>query len=139
MKFLHTMVRVKDVDASLKFYCDALGMDLIRKRDAPKGRFTNYYLSAPGNPDVQIELTHNWDSEDYSEGRNFGHVAFGVDNIYETCEKLQAHGVVINRPLRDGYMAFVRSPDKISVEILQNGDPLMPQEPWVDMPNKGTW
>ena len=139
MKFLHTMVRVKDVDASLKFYCDALGMDLIRKRDAPKGRFTNYYLSAPGNPDVQIELTHNWDSEDYSEGRNFGHIAFGVDDIYEACEKLQAHGVVINRPPRDGYMAFVRSPDKISVEILQNGDPLVPQEPWVDMPNKGTW
>ena len=139
MKFLHTMVRVKDVDASLKFYCDALGMDLVRKRDAPKGRFTNYYLSAPGNPDVQIELTHNWDSEDYSEGRNFGHVAFGVDDIYEACEKLQAHGVVINRPPRDGYMAFVRSPDKISVEILQNGDPLVPQEPWVDMPNKGIW
>lgn len=139
MKFLHTMVRVKDVDASLKFYCDALGMDLIRKRDAPKGRFTNYYLSAPGNPDVQIELTHNWDSEDYSEGRNFGHIAFGVDDIYEACKKLQAHGVVINRPPRDGYMAFVRSPDKISVEILQNGDPLVPQEPWVDMPNKGTW
>ena len=139
MKFLHTMVRVKDVDASLKFYCDALGMDLVRKRDAPKGRFTNYYLSAPGNPDVQIELTHNWDSEDYSEGRNFGHIAFGVDDIYEACEKLQAHGVVINRPPRDGYMAFVRSPDKISVEILQNGDPLVPQEPWVDMPNKGIW
>lgn len=139
MKYLHAMLRVTDIDASLKFYCEALGLELVRKRDSLQGKFTNYYLSAPGNSEVQIELTHNWDVEIYTEGRNFGHIAFCVDNIYATCERLQSHGVVINRPPRDGYMAFIRSPDHISIELLQNGNPLPLQAPWVDMPNIGTW
>lgn len=139
MRYLHAMVRVSDPDVSLRFYCDALGLELIRKRDSVQGRFTNYYLAAPQQSDVQIELTHNWDPETYIGGRNFGHLAFGVDDIYAFCERLQAHGVTINRPPRDGYMAFVRSPDQISIEILQNGDPLPPRQPWSDMPNTGSW
>lgn len=139
MKYLHAMVRIADVDASLRFYCDALGLCLVRKRDSPQGRFTNYYLSAPGNSDVQIELTHNWDAEIYDGGRNFGHLAFGVEDIYAVCHRLQSHGVLINRPPRDGYMAFVRSPDQISIELLQNGTPLPPQSPWMDMQNTGIW
>lgn len=139
MKYLHTMLRVTDIDVSLKFYCESLGLELVRKRDSIQGRFTNYYLSASGDCDVQIELTHNWDAEAYTNGRNFGHIAFGVDDIYATCERLQSYGVVINRPPRDGYMAFVRSPDHISIELLQNGSPLPLRQPWVDMPNTGTW
>lgn len=139
MRYLHAMVRVADPEASLRFYCDALGLELIRKRESPQGRFTNYYLAAPGDHAVQLELTHNWDPEKYGVGRNFGHLAFAVDDIYATCEKLQSRGVTINRPPRDGYMAFVRSPDQISIELLQDGDPLPPRHPWVDMPNTGAW
>lgn len=139
MKYLHAMVRISDVDESLRFYCDALGLELLRKRESAQGRFTNYYLAAPGQADVQLELTHNWDPQAYAGGRNFGHLAFGVEDIYATCERLQSQGVVINRPPRDGYMAFVRSPDQISIELLQNGDPLPPRQPWADMPNTGTW
>jgi lactoylglutathione lyase len=139
MKYLHAMVRVSNPDESLRFYCDALGLELVRKRESEKGQFTNYYLSAPGDHSVQIELTHNWAPETYSGGRNFGHLAFGVDDIYAVCERLKAHGVTINRPPRDGYMAFVRSPDGISIELLQNGEPLPPRQPWADMPNTGSW
>lgn len=139
MKYLHAMVRVTDVNVSLRFYCDALGLELIGRRDSQQGRFTNYYLSPPGDREVQIELTHNWDSEHYVSGRNFGHLAFGVKDIYAVCDRLQSFGVVINRPPRDGYMAFVRSPDQISIELLQEGEPLSPRKPWMDMPNVGTW
>ncbi|MDY0047516.1 MAG: VOC family protein [Thauera propionica] len=139
MKYLHAMVRVSNPDESLRFYCDALGLELVRKRESEKGQFTNYYLSAPVDHSVQIELTHNWAPETYSGGRNFGHLAFGVDDIYAVCERLKAHGVTINRPPRDGYMAFVRSPDGISIELLQNGEPLPPRQPWADMPNTGSW
>lgn len=139
MRYLHAMVRISDPDESLRFYRDALGLELIGKRESQKGRFTNYYLAAPGDHSVQIELTHNWDPEHYTGGRNFGHLAFGVDDIYAFCERLQAHGVTINRPPRDGYMAFVRSPDQISIEVLQNGEPLPPRLPWVDMDNIGSW
>ena len=139
MKYLHTMVRVTDLDQSLRFYCDALGLEVQRKRESPAGRFTLVYLSAPGQPEVQIELTYNWDPEVYTGGRNFGHVAFAVDDIYAACERLRQHGVTINRPPRDGYMAFVRSPDNISIELLQAGSALPPAEPWVSMPNTGTW
>ncbi|EHR69582.1 lactoylglutathione lyase [Burkholderiales bacterium JOSHI_001] len=139
MKYLHTMVRVSDVDASLRFYRDALGLEVLRRRDVPAGRFTLIFLAAPGDADAQVELTHNWDPEAYSGGRNFGHLAYAVDDIYATCRRLQDHGVTINRPPRDGRMAFVRSPDGISVELLQAGDALAPAEPWLSMPNVGSW
>ena len=139
MKYLHTMVRVTDLDASLRFYRDALGLTVLRTKEHPQGRFTLVYLAAAGDEDAQVELTYNWDAEVYTGGRNFGHLAYAVNNIYEACEKLQAHGVTILRPPRDGRMAFVRSPDDISVELLQKGDALPPQAPWTDMPNVGTW
>ncbi|MFN3736160.1 VOC family protein [Hydrogenophaga sp.] len=139
MKYLHTMVRVTDIDASLRFYRDALGLEVIRRNDYPQGRFTLVFLAAPGDHEAQVELTHNWDPETYTGGRNFGHLAYEVDNIYAACERLQAHGVTILRPPRDGRMAFVRSPDQISVELLQKGEALAPQAPWSDMPNVGTW
>jgi lactoylglutathione lyase len=139
MKYLHTMVRVTDLQASIDFYTKALGLELLRTRESEQGRFTLAYLAAPGDADAQLELTYNWDPEVYSGGRNFGHVAYGVENIYETCERLMHSGVVINRPPRDGYMAFVRSPDQISIELLQRGAPLPPAEPWASMPNVGSW
>lgn len=139
MKYLHTMVRVGDVDASLRFYRDGLGLDLLSRRDFPQGRFTLIFLAAPGDSAAQVELTHNWDPESYSGGRNFGHLAYAVDNIYAACQRLIDHGVTIQRPPRDGRMAFVRSPDQISVELLQNGAALAPAEPWVSMPNVGAW
>ncbi len=139
MKYLHTMVRVTDLEASLAFYCDALGLEVIRQREYPQGRFTLVYLAAPGDSDAQLELTYNWDPEVYSGGRNFGHVAYEVDDIYALCQRLQEHGVTINRPPRDGHMAFVRSPDNISVELLQKGEPLAPAEPWASMANTGSW
>jgi lactoylglutathione lyase len=138
MRFLHTMVRVTDRDASLRFYCAALGLEVVKEREYPKGRFTLIYLAAPGD-EAELELTYNWDPEDYTGGRNFGHVAYEVDNIYEACQRLQAAGVTINRPPRDGHMAFVRSPDQISVELLQKGEPLAAAEPWLSMPNVGAW
>jgi len=139
MKYLHTMVRVTDLEASLAFYRDALGLEVIRQREYPQGRFTLVYLAAPGDSDAQLELTYNWDPEVYSGGRNFGHVAYEVDDIYALCQRLQEHGVTINRPPRDGHMAFVRSPDQISIELLQKGEPLAPAEPWASMPNVGSW
>ena len=139
MKYLHTMVRVTDLEASLKFYCEALGLREVARKEVPQGRFTLVFLAAPGDDDAQIELTHNWDPENYSGGRNFGHVAYAVDDIYATCQRLKDHGVTINRPPRDGHMAFVRSPDNISVELLQKGGALPPQEPWKSMPNVGQW
>ena len=139
MKYLHTMVRVSDLDASLRFYRDALGLRLLRMFDVPGGRFTLACLAAPGDEEAQVELTYNWDREDYGGGRNFGHLAYAVDDIYATCERLQAHGVTILRPPRDGHMAFVRSPDDISIELLQKGKPLALQKPWMDLPNVGTW
>jgi lactoylglutathione lyase len=139
MKYLHTMVRVTDLDASLKFYCDALGLHEVARKDVPQGRFTLVFLAAPGDDDAQVELTHNWDPEGYTGGRNFGHLAYAVDDIYAACKRLQDHGVTINRPPRDGHMAFVRSPDNISVELLQRGGALPPQEPWKSMPNTGQW
>ncbi len=139
MKFLHSMVRISNPELSMRFYCEGLGLKLLRVRESSSGRFTNYYLAAPGDEDAQLELTYNLDPEDYCGGRNFGHLAYAVDDIYRLCEKLQQCGAVINRPPRDGYMAFVRSPDGISVELLQKGNPLPPRKPWVDMPNVGTW
>ncbi len=139
MKYLHTMVRVSDLAASLKFYCDALGLRELSRKDVPQGRFTLIFLAAPGDDSAQIELTHNWDTETYAGGRNFGHVAYAVDDIYATCQRLKDHGVTINRPPRDGHMAFVRSPDNISVELLQKGGALAPAEPWKSMPNVGQW
>ncbi|WP_045836447.1 VOC family protein [Hyphomicrobium sp. 99] len=146
MRYLHTMVRIKDLGPSLKFYCDALGLKEIRRTESEKGRFTLIFLAAPEDEAraktekaPMIELTYNWDPEDYGSARNFGHLAFAVDDIYATCERLQAAGVTINRPPRDGYMAFVRSPDLVSIEFLQKGAPLPPQEPWASMPNTGTW
>lgn len=139
MQYLHTMVRVTDLDQSLKFYCDALGLEVLRKRDVPSGRFTLIFLAAPGNSSAQVELTYNWDSEPLEGGRNFGHLAYAVENIYEVCERLQKHGITISRPPRDGYMAFVRSPDNISIELLQIGEPLQIKEPWASMPNIGAW
>ena len=139
MKYLHTMVRVTDVDASLHFYCELLGLREVRRYDSEAGRFTLIYLAAPGDDDAQVELTHNWDPEEYTGGRNFGHLAYAVDDIYATCQRLMDGGVVINRPPRDGHMAFVRSPDGISVEFLQAGDRLAPAEPWASMPNTGEW
>ena len=139
MQYLHTMVRVTDLDASLRFYRDALGLEVLSVREVPQGRFTLAFLAAPGNSSAQVELTYNWDPETYTGGRNFGHLAYAVDDIYATCARLQAYGVAIVRPPRDGYMAFVRSPDQISIELLQRGGPLPPAEPWVSMPNIGTW
>jgi lactoylglutathione lyase len=139
MKYLHTMVRVTDLDASLDFYVNKLGLELVRRRDYEKGRFTLVYLAAPGTPESEVELTWNWDPEVYTGGRNFGHLAFAVDDIYATCQRLMDAGVTINRPPRDGHMAFVRSPDQISIELLQAGDALPPQEPWTSMPNTGAW
>ena len=139
MKYLHTMVRVTDLDASLRFYCDALGLVQIRRNDYPQGRYTLVFLAAPGDEQAQVELTHNWDPEAYGIGRAFGHLAYQVDDIYVACRRLQEHGVTINRPPRDGRMAFVRSPDHISVELLQKGSPLPPAEPWTSMPNTDTW
>ncbi|HVJ61328.1 MAG TPA: VOC family protein [Tahibacter sp.] len=139
MKYLHTMVRVRDLDASVKFYCEALGLVETRRKDYPQGRYTLAFLAAPETPGAEIELTWNWDAEDYGSARNFGHLAFAVDDIYAACERLQAHGVTINRPPRDGRMAFVRSPDLISIELLQKDGALPPREPWVSMPNTGSW
>ncbi len=139
MKYLHTMVRVTDLDASLAFYRDALGLHEVRRMEHQQGRFTLVYLAAPGDDDAQVELTYNWDPETYTGGRNFGHLAYAVDDIYQTCERLQQHGVTILRPPRDGRMAFVRSPDQISIELLQKGDALAPAKPWTDMPNVGSW
>jgi len=139
MKYLHTMVRVSDVDASLDFYCNKLGLVETGRTENEQGRFTLIFLAAPGNESAQLELTYNWDSEPYPEGRNFGHVAYEVDDIYATCEKLRSLGVTINRPPRDGYMAFIRSPDNVSIELLQKGEALKPAEPWVSMPNTGHW
>ena len=139
MRYLHTMVRVTNLEASLKFYCDALGLQVLRTREVPAGRFTLVFLSAPGDESAQVELTYNWDPENLNGGRNFGHLAYSVENIYEVCERLMAHGVTISRPPRDGYMAFVRSPDQVSIELLQKGDPLPVAEPWASMPNIGQW
>jgi lactoylglutathione lyase len=139
MKYLHTMVRVTDIDASLRFYCDALGLKELSRKDSPQGRFTLVFLAAPGDDSAQVELTYNWDPESYSGGRNFGHLAYEVDDIYATCQHLADHGVVINRPPRDGKMAFIRSPDNISVELLQKGAARAPAEPWKSMPNVGVW
>ncbi|MCL4410427.1 MAG: VOC family protein [Gammaproteobacteria bacterium] len=139
MKYLHTMVRVQDLDESLKFYCEGLGLQEVRRKEVPEGRFTLVFLSAPESPEAEIELTYNWDPEEYSGGRNFGHLAFSVADIYAKCAHLQAMGVTINRPPRDGRMAFVRSPDGISIELLQAGGAQPPQEPWQSMANEGTW
>ena len=147
MNYLHTMVRVTDVDASLDFYCNKLGLEEVRRVDNEKGRFTLIFLAAPddveraksGAKSPMIELTHNWDPEEYAGGRNFGHLAFRVDDIYQTCQRLMDGGVTINRPPRDGHMAFVRSPDGISVELLQAGDSKPPAEPWASMANTGSW
>jgi lactoylglutathione lyase len=139
MEFLHTMVRIKDVDASLDFYCNKLGLIEKRRKEVPEGKFTLIFLAAPATPDAEIELTYNWEPEEYGEGRNFGHLAFAVDNIYETCQQLMDSGVTINRPPREGRMAFVRSPDNVSIELLQKGDNLPIQEPWASMENTGHW
>lgn len=140
MKYLHTMVRVTDIDASLHFYCNLLGLKEIRRFDNEQGKFTLIFLAPEGQEDAQLELTYNWDSDEvYTGGRNFGHLAYRVDNIYDTCEKLMDGGVTINRPPRDGHMAFVRSPDGISIELLQSGEHLEPREPWASMPNTGEW
>lgn len=139
MKYLHTMVRVADIDASLSFYCQALGLAELKRYDSEEGRFTLVFLAAQGDESAQVELTHNWDPENYDGGRNFGHLAYQVDNIYDTCQRLMDHGVVINRPPRDGRMAFVRSPDGISIELLQNGEALPPAAPWQEMQNVGEW
>lgn len=139
MKYLHTMVRVTDIDASLDFYCDKLGLTELRRIDNEAGRFTLVFLAAPGDESAQVELTWNWDPESLSGGRNFGHLAYQVDDIYATCQRLMDGGVTINRPPRDGWMAFVRSPDGVSVELLQKGEPLAPAAPWADMPNTGNW
>ena len=138
MKYLHTMVRVRDLDASLRFY-ELLGLREVRRMDYPQGRFTLVYLAAPGDDDAQLELTYNYDVEDYGNARNFGHVAYAVDDIHALCQKLMDAGVVIARPPRDGRMAFVRSPDQISIELLQRGPALAPCEPWTSMPNVGSW
>ncbi len=139
MKYLHTMVRVDDVDASLEFYCNQLGLRELRRHNSEQGRFTLIFLAAPGDEEAQVELTHNWDPEEYDEGRNFGHLAYRVDDIYALCQKMLDAGTTINRPPRDGHMAFVRSPDNISIELLQKGEALAPQEPWASMENTGHW
>ena len=146
MHYLHTMVRITDIDASLDFYCNKLGLEEIRRHENEKGRYTLIFLAAPGDKATakssrapELELTYNWDPEQYGGGRNFGHLAYKVDDIYETCRQLMEAGVTINRPPRDGNMAFVRSPDNISIELLQEGEPLPPREPWISMPNTGVW
>jgi lactoylglutathione lyase len=139
MKYLHTMVRVADIDESLDFYCNKLGLVELRRHDSEQGRFTLVFLAAPGDEEAQVELTYNWDPEDYGEGRNFGHLAYEVDDIYALCQSLMDAGVTINRPPRDGRMAFVRSPDNISIELLQKGDALPTAEPWASMPSVGHW
>ena len=139
MRYLHAMVRVRDLGASLRFYCDGLGLRETRRMDNPQGRFTLVYLAAPESPQAEIELTFNYEDEDYGSARNFGHLAFAVDDIYATCQHLMDMGVAINRPPRDGHMAFVRSPDRISIELLQKGKPLAPKEPWASLPNTGHW
>ena len=139
MKYLHTMVRVTDIEKSLEFYCDKLGLTEVRRRESEKGRFTLVFLAPPGNEEAQVELTYNWDPESYTGGRNFGHLAYEVDNIYAACQRLMDGGVVINRPPRDGRMAFVRSPDGISIELLQAGEALASSEPWSSMENSGEW
>jgi lactoylglutathione lyase len=139
MKYLHTMVRVSDLDESLDFYCNKLGLRELRRKESDRGRFTLVFLSAPGDENAQVELTWNWDPEEYGEARNFGHLAYAVDDIYATCQRLMDGGVAINRPPRDGHMAFVRSPDNISIELLQRGEALPPAEPWSSMPNSGHW
>lgn len=142
MNFLHSMIRIRDVDASLHFFCELLGLKEVRRRDSERGRYTLIFLAAPGDPDdrpATVELTYNWDPEDYGNARNFGHLAFAVDDIYAVCKRLQDGGVTINRPPRDGRMAFVKSPDEISVELLQRGEPLEIAEPWASMENEGSW
>jgi len=139
MKYLHTMVRVTDIDQSLRFYRDALGLVEVSRKEFPQGRFTLVFLAAPGDEDAQVELTYNWDPAPYDSGRNFGHLAYAVEDIYAACRRLMEHGVTINRPPRDGRMAFVRSPDNISIELLQRGEALSPAEPWTSMPNTGVW
>ena len=139
MKYLHTMVRVTDLDRSLEFYCTHLGLENMGRFDIEEGRFTLVFLAPPGQPEAQIELTHNWDPETLGEGRNFGHLAYEVEDIYSTCQKLSDAGIVINRPPRDGRMAFVRSPDNVSIELLQAGEPLPASEPWASMENTGAW
>jgi lactoylglutathione lyase len=139
MKYLHTMVRVTDLEASLGFYRDALGLEVISSKEVPKGRYTLVFLAAPGDSAAQIELTYNWDPEVYTGGRNFGHLAYAVEDIYAICRRLVDHGVTILRPPRDGRMAFVRSPDGISIELLQQSGARVPEEPWLSMPNSGTW
>ena len=139
MKYLHTMIRVTELNESLDFYCNKLGLIELRRKDVEAGRFTLVFLAAPGDEDAQIELTWNWDPEAYGEGRNFGHLAYAVDDIYATCQRLMDAGVTNNRPPRDGWMAFVRSPDNISIELLQKGEALPPAEPWASMENSGTW
>lgn len=146
MRYLHTMVRVKDLEQSLHFYCTVFGLTETRRIENEKGRFTLVYLAAPSDIDSaknkhspELELTYNWDKEDYHGGRNFGHLAYEVDNIYETCKHLSEQGIIINRPPRDGHMAFIKSPDGISIELLQKGEKLAPQEPWASMNNTGTW
>ena len=139
MKYLHTMVRVNDLETSLDFYCNNLGLKELRRYESEEGRFTLVFLAAEGDEHAQVELTFNWDPEKYNEGRNFGHLAYAVDNIYDICQTLMENGITINRPPRDGHMAFVRSPDNISIELLQNGSPLPEQEPWGSMKNTGKW
>lgn len=139
MKYLHTMVRVTDVEKSLQFYCTQLGLKELKRYDSEAGRFTLIFLAAPGDEEAQVELTHNWDPESYDEGRNFGHLAYQVDDIYAICQRLMDAGVTINRPPRDGHMAFIRSPDNISIELLQKGDALPATEPWASMPSVGHW
>jgi lactoylglutathione lyase len=139
MKYLHTMVRVTDLEESLDFYCNKLGLVELKRHESTGGRYTLVYLAAPGDEDAQVELTWNWDPEEYSGGRNFGHLAYAVDDIYDLCQKLMDAGITINRPPRDGHMAFVRSPDGISIELLQKGESLPPQEPWVSMESVGAW
>ena len=146
MRYLHTMVRVTDIDSALDFYCTKFGLEEVRRHESEKGRFTLIFLAAPNDRKTsaekrapELELTYNWDPETYTGGRNFGHLAYKVDDIYETCQRLMDRGVTINRPPRDGNMAFIKSPDNISIELLQDGDPLPVQEPWASMPNTGTW
>lgn len=139
MKYLHTMVRVSNIEESLDFYCNKLGLHEIRRYNNEQGRFTLVFLAAPGNQDAQVELTYNWDPQTYDEGRNFGHLAYEVEDIYEVCQRLLDVGVTINRPPRDGRMAFVRSPDNISIELLQSGEHQPPRSPWNEMPNVGHW
>jgi lactoylglutathione lyase len=139
MKYLHTMVRVRDIERSLNFYRDALGLKELSRKDHAQGRYTLVFLAAPGDEEAQVELTYNWDPEEYSAGRNFGHLAYAVDDIYASCKRLMDHGVIINRPPRDGRMAFVRSPDDVSIELLQKGPALPPAAPWDKMQNVGQW